>query len=49
MNKHEYKQHIEKELVKLNKKIDAKIILDKDYRKEAQEHRILVRKLQALA
>ncbi len=49
MTKNEIKHFIENELAKLNKRIDAKIILNKDYRKEAIEHKALVQKLATLA
>ncbi len=49
MSKHEYFKSIHKELKKINKVIDEKIILGKSYKEESMRHKFLltqIRKLQ---
>ncbi len=36
---------LDKEIQKINKKIDAKILQGKEYRKEARDHRLLLQKV----
>lgn len=49
MNKSQLRTFVEKELTKLNVKIDRMIVLGKDYRNEEKQHRALIAKLKALA
>lgn len=36
---------LEKEIQKINKKIDLKILQGQDYRKEARDHKLLLKKV----
>ena len=44
MSKEQYLKIINKELQKVNKKIDVKIIRGEEYFREAREHKMLLRK-----
>lgn len=45
MSKHQYLKLIERELQKVNKRIDMKIVQGLDYRREALEHKQLLHKI----
>ncbi len=45
MSQKQYLQTIEKEIQKLNKIIDLKIMRGEEYRKEARDHRLLLKKI----
>lgn len=45
MNKEQYLKIIERELHSINKKIDVKILQGVDYKKEAREHKELLKKI----
>jgi hypothetical protein len=45
MSKTQYLKIIEQEIHNINKKIDMKILNGEDYRKEALEHKILLKKV----
>jgi hypothetical protein len=45
MNRVQYLKLIEKEIHNINKRIDMKIFQGVEYRKEATEHKILLRKI----
>ena len=45
MNRAQYLKIIEKEIHNINKKIDIKILQGEEYRKEAQAHKVLLRKV----
>jgi hypothetical protein len=44
MSQSQYLKLIEVEIQKINKKIDLKIIRGEDYKREAKEHKLLIRK-----
>lgn len=45
MSQSQYLKMLEKELQKLNKIIDRKIIRGEDYLKEARDHRLILKKI----
>ena len=45
MSQAQYLKMLEKEIQKINKKIDLKILQGQMYRKEAREHKLLLRKV----
>jgi hypothetical protein len=45
MSQHEYLKLLEKEIQRINKIIDHKIIHGEEYFKEARDHKILLRKI----
>lgn len=45
MSQIQYLKMLEKEIQKINKKIDLKILQGKDYRKEARDHKLLLKKV----
>ncbi|HWA32026.1 MAG TPA: hypothetical protein VG694_01060 [Candidatus Paceibacterota bacterium] len=48
MSQREYLKTIERELQRINQKIDLKIIRGEDYKREARDHRLLLRKISYL-
>jgi hypothetical protein len=48
MSQREYLKTIERELQKINQKIDLKIIRGEDYKREARDHKLLLRKINYL-
>ena len=49
MSQKQYIKLVEKELQRVNKIIDAKIMEGRDYRKEARDHKLLLRKMRYVA
>jgi hypothetical protein len=45
MSQKQYLKLIEKEIHKINKKIDFKIMKGEDYSKEARDHRLMLKKV----
>jgi hypothetical protein len=45
MSQNQYLKMLEKEIQKINKVIDAKIVRGQDYRKEARDHKLMVRRM----
>jgi len=45
MSQKQYLKMLEREIIKLNQKIDLKIIRGEDYRKEAHDHKLILRKI----
>lgn len=45
MSQKQYVKMLEKEIQKINKKIDLKILQGEKYAKEARDHRLLLRKV----
>ena len=45
MSREQYLKIIEKEIIKLNKKIDLKILRGEEYLRESREHKMLLRKV----
>ena len=45
MSQSQYLKMLEREIQKINKKIDLKILQGQVYRKEAREHRLLLKKV----
>lgn len=45
MSQSQYVKMLEREIQKINKKIDWKILQGLDYRKEARDHRLLLKKV----
>lgn len=45
MSQREYLKMLEKEIQKVNKTIDWKIMKGLDYRKEARDHRLMLRRM----
>ena len=45
MSQTQYLKMLEKEIQKINKKIDLKILQGQDYRKEARDHKLLLKKV----
>ena len=45
MSQKEYLKTIQKELLRINKIIDSKILQGKEYKKEARDHRLLLKKI----
>ena len=48
MSQKQYLKMIEKELNKVNKLIDQKIMRGEDYHKEAKDHRLMLRRMRYL-
>lgn len=45
MSHNQYLKMLDKEIQKINKKIDTKILQGRDYRKEARDHKLLLQKV----
>lgn len=45
MSQKEFLKNIEKEIQRINKKIDLKILRGEEYSKEARDHRLLLKKI----
>lgn len=45
MSQSQYLKMLEREIQKINKKIDLKILQGQNYRKEAMEHKLLLKKV----
>ncbi len=45
MSQSQYVRMLEKEIQKINKVIDRKIMQGKDYRREARDHRLMLRRM----
>lgn len=45
MSQSQYLKMLEKEIQKINKKIDLKILQGKDYKREARDHKLLLKKV----
>jgi len=45
MSQSQYLKMLEKEIQKINKKIDLKILQGQDYRREARDHKLLLKKV----
>ena len=45
MSQTQYLKMLEREINKINKKIDLKILQGQEYRKEARDHKLLLRKV----
>lgn len=45
MSQKQYLKMLEREMQKLNQKIDFKILRGEDYRKEARDHKLILRKI----
>jgi hypothetical protein len=45
MSHSQYLKMLEREIQKINKKIDLKILQGQDYRKEARDHKLLLKKV----
>ena len=45
MSQAQYLKMLEREINKINKKIDLKIIQGQEYRREARDHKLLLRKV----
>ena len=45
MSQSQYLKILEREIQKINKKIDLKILQGQNYKKEAMEHKLLLRKV----
>jgi len=45
MSQSQYLKMLEREIQKINKKIDMKILQGQDYRKEARDHKLLLKKV----
>lgn len=45
MSQNQYLKMLEREIQRINKKIDLKIIQGQNYKKEAMEHKLLLRKV----
>ncbi len=45
MSQSQYVKMLEREIQKINKKIDLKILQGLDYRKEARDHKLLLKKV----
>ena len=48
MSQKQYLKMLEKEIQKVNKKIDFKIMRGEEYRKEAKDHKLMVRRMNYL-
>ena len=48
MSQSQYLRMLEKEIQKINKKIDLKIMRGEDYRKEARDHKLMFRRMRYL-
>jgi hypothetical protein len=49
MSQTQYLKMLQKEIQKINKAIDLKIMKGEDYRKEARDHRLMLRRLRYLS
>jgi hypothetical protein len=45
MSQKQYLKTIQKELIRINKIIDSKILQGKEYKKEARDHKLLLKKI----
>jgi uncharacterized Rmd1/YagE family protein len=45
MSQNQYLKMLEKEIQKINKVIDRKIMRGEDYRREARDHKLMVRRM----
>ena len=45
MSQAQYLKMLEREIQKINKKIDLKILQGQDYKKEARDHKLLLKKV----
>ena len=45
MSQTQYLKMLEREIQKINKKIDLKILQGQDYRREARDHKLLLKKV----
>jgi len=45
MSQSQYLKMLEREIQKINKKIDLKILQGQDYRREARDHKLLLKKV----
>lgn len=45
MSQHQYLKMLEREIQRINKKIDLKILSGQNYKKEAMEHKLLLKKV----
>ena len=45
MSQTQYLKMLDREIQKINKKIDVKILQGQDYKKEARDHRLLLQKV----
>ena len=45
MSQSQYLKMLEKEIQKINKRIDLKIMEGRDYKREARDHKLLLRKV----
>ncbi len=45
MSQTQYLKMLEREIQKINKKIDLKILQGQDYKKEARDHKLLLKKV----
>ncbi len=48
MSQKQYLKTLEKEIQKINKKIDMKIVRGEEYWKEARDHKLMLRKIRFL-
>jgi hypothetical protein len=48
MSQSQYLKMLEKEINKINKKIDFKIMRGENYRREARDHRLMLRRMRYL-
>ena len=48
MSQNQYLKMLEKEIQKINKKIDLKIMRGENYRREARDHRLMLRRMRYL-
>jgi hypothetical protein len=48
MSQSQYLKMLEREIQKLNKKIDFKIMRGENYRREARDHRLMLRRMRYL-
>lgn len=45
MSQSQYLKFLEREIQKINKRIDLKIVRGEDYKREARDHKLLLRKV----
>ena len=48
MSQKQYLKMLEKEIQKVNRKIDEKIVRGEEYRKEARDHKLMLRRMRYL-
>lgn len=48
MSQKQYLKTLEREINKINKKIDLKIMRGEDYRREARDHKLMLRRMRFL-